>query len=70
MLVRLQILEEWRANLEQTNDTEEALIKSQVNYLKFEIFESKISMENSNTENRYASYWFQPSLCPLTSEAV
>jgi hypothetical protein len=49
VLVRLQILEEWRANLEQTNDTEEALIKSQVNYLKFEIFESKISMENSNT---------------------
>ena len=49
MLVRLQILEKWRANLEKTNDTEEALIKSQVNYLKFEIFESKISMKNSNT---------------------
>ena len=46
MLVRLQILEEWRANL---GKTEKALIKSQVNYLKFEIFESKISMKNSNT---------------------
>ena len=46
MLVRLQILEEWRANL---GKTEKALIKSQVNYLKFEIFESKVSMENSNT---------------------
>ena len=31
------------------NDTEEALIESQFNYLKFEIFESKVSMENSNT---------------------
>jgi hypothetical protein len=30
-------------------DTEEALIESQVNYLKFEIFESKVSTENSNT---------------------
>ena len=51
-------------------DTEEALIESQVNYLKFEIFESKVSMKNSNTGITEWRTNLAKTGKPLTEEAL